>query len=51
MTEQEILALAEKMRNGTATSEEKLRFFRELNSILSSVRGDLKGGDAKTNPN
>lgn len=42
MTEQEILTLAEKMKSNTATEQEKLSFFKELNSILGSVKDDLK---------
>ena len=41
MTEEEMLVLAEKIGNGTATEEEQLAFATELNKLIGELKNDL----------
>ena len=38
MEEKELLALAEKIKTGTATKEETLAFHKEINKLLSEIK-------------
>lgn len=42
MTPDEIKILGEKVANGTATSEEKLSFLKELNKLVEDMSADLR---------
>lgn len=42
MTKEEIAILAEKVKMGTATKEETLVVFKELNKILSDISEIIK---------
>lgn len=42
MDEKELVALAEKIKAGTATKEETLTFHKELNRLLSEIKGLLE---------
>lgn len=42
MTPDEIKILGEKVVNGTATSEEKLSFLKELNKLVEDMSADLR---------
>lgn len=42
MSPEEIKSLGEKVAKETATPEEKLAFFRELNGLISGMREDIK---------
>ena len=42
MNEKEIAILAEKIKAGTATQEETLAFHKELNKLLSEIKGLLE---------
>lgn len=42
MDEKELAALAEKIKAGTATKEETLTFHKELNKLLSEIKGLLE---------
>ncbi len=41
MTEEEITMIAEKIKNGTATEEETLKFHEEFNNLLSNIKNTL----------
>jgi len=42
MTEEEITMIAEKIKNGTATEEEVLKFHKEFNNLLANVKNTLE---------
>lgn len=42
MTEEELNALAKKVKDGTATKEEAIAFQKELNNLLSEMKGLLE---------
>jgi hypothetical protein len=42
MTKEELNALAEKVKAGTATKEEALTLQKELNKLLSEIKGLLE---------
>jgi len=41
MDEKTMLEIAEKMKNGTATDEEKIAFIKEFNRLLKDIKDDL----------
>ena len=41
-TNDSILELAEKLKNGTASKEEKLAYLKELNKILKELKNELE---------
>jgi len=42
MDENKMEELAEKIKNGTATDDEKIEFFKMFNNLLKSLRDELK---------
>ncbi|MEI8269954.1 MAG: hypothetical protein WCG45_01160 [bacterium] len=42
MTQEELIALAEKIKAGTATKEETLTYHKELNKILLEMKALLE---------
>ena len=42
MTQEELTALAEKVKAGTATEAEQITFQKELNKLLSEMKGILE---------
>ncbi|QQR49889.1 hypothetical protein IPF86_02235 [Candidatus Nomurabacteria bacterium] len=42
MTDEEITQLAQKIKDGLASEEEKTLFFKEFNSLIDSLNGDLE---------
>ncbi len=45
MSEEEMLALAQKVKDGTATEEEAILFMKEYADLVSSLNEELKKED------
>lgn len=42
MNKEDLVKLAEKVKDGSATEQEKLDFFKELNKVLADIKNTLE---------